>query len=77
MFNLNGPPAVHVECMLRVEFIVVSCSGGMWDGRCMNEPTPGLARWRRCIVLSERLRVGEDDVLRSTWLGVFFSMVEG
>ena len=43
----------------------------------MNEPTPGLARRRQCIVSSERLRIGKDGGLQSARLGVFFRRLEG
>ena len=57
---------MRVEFMLCIEFIVVACSVGRCEGRRMNEPNPGLALWKRCIMLSDWLRVGEDDVLCST-----------
>ena len=73
--DFSGVPALA----MRFTFIVLVDGGRRWKGRSPNPnaPNPGRTRRRRCIVSSERRHVGEDDVLRSTWLGVFCSMGEG
>ena len=71
ILNWVGPPAVRVEKMLRFELLVVVWRGGRWEGLRRINPTPGLARRQRKIVLAERVHVGEDDGHRPTCVGVF------
>ena len=69
VFGGGRPPAV------RLIFVVFVDDGGRLEGCYPKKPTPGRARRQLCFVSSKRRRVGEDDVICSTRLDIFVSMV--